>query len=264
MTPVILIIVLLTTLWVGYDAEGRNWSSDGFANRPWKWIVGCLLLWIVVFPLYLMRRGRTTHQPVQTRRSGPVFWWGIASSVAMAIGAFGPWATVLGMTLSGVHARTDGRLIVGLAIVGVLCTLAGRSLALLTTLTGIAGLGIGLYDRHNIDSAIGQAGPFLSAVASVGWGLDLVLLASASLAIQGVIAGIQTAQTTSTATTYRSDAISGATPPLRVAYATSAPTAFSASKPAGWYPDPYDELRLRYWTGNDWSARTAELNSGTV
>ena len=31
--------------------------DDKFANHPWKWVVGCVFLWIVAFPAYLIRRG---------------------------------------------------------------------------------------------------------------------------------------------------------------------------------------------------------------
>jgi hypothetical protein len=50
-------VQLATVVWVAVDASKRDWSQDKFANRPWKWILGCLLLWIVAFPVYLARRG---------------------------------------------------------------------------------------------------------------------------------------------------------------------------------------------------------------
>lgn len=61
MYAVVLLVVVGTAIWVGADASGRDWSGDGFANKPWKWVVGCLLLWIVVFPLYLARRNRVAQ-----------------------------------------------------------------------------------------------------------------------------------------------------------------------------------------------------------
>ena len=54
----IALLVLGTSIWVAFDAGRHDWSEDSFANRPWKWLVGSLLLWIVVFPLYLHRRHR--------------------------------------------------------------------------------------------------------------------------------------------------------------------------------------------------------------
>ena len=58
MTAIILLLIVGTTVWVGFDASQRDWSHNGFANRPWKWVVGSLLFWIVVFPLYLVQRGK--------------------------------------------------------------------------------------------------------------------------------------------------------------------------------------------------------------
>ena len=55
------IVIATTTLWVWADARGRDWSGDDLANRPWKWIVGSLCLWMLVFPLYLVRRRRAPH-----------------------------------------------------------------------------------------------------------------------------------------------------------------------------------------------------------
>lgn len=68
MSSVIALVVVGTTLWVAFDAKDRDWSGYGFANRPWKWVVGCLLLWIVAFPLYLARRNRAG---AGTRGSSP-------------------------------------------------------------------------------------------------------------------------------------------------------------------------------------------------
>jgi hypothetical protein len=57
-TALLLLVVLATTIWVGVDASGRDWSGDRFAKSTTKWVIGTLLLWIVVFPLYVARRGR--------------------------------------------------------------------------------------------------------------------------------------------------------------------------------------------------------------
>ena len=58
MTTIFVLLILGTTAWVAYDASQRDWSGSSFANRPWKWVVGSLLFWIVVFPLYLVQRGK--------------------------------------------------------------------------------------------------------------------------------------------------------------------------------------------------------------
>jgi hypothetical protein len=58
MALIILVLIVATSIWVAVDATGRDWSNDKFADRPWKWIVGCVLVWIIVFPMYLVRRNR--------------------------------------------------------------------------------------------------------------------------------------------------------------------------------------------------------------
>jgi hypothetical protein len=58
----IVLAIVATTIWVGVDASGRDWSGDRFANSPTKWIIGMLLLWIIVFPVYLARRGRAPQK----------------------------------------------------------------------------------------------------------------------------------------------------------------------------------------------------------
>jgi len=70
-TAAVILIVLVTSVWVGFDARSRDWSDNSFADAPWKWVVGSLVLWIVVFPLYLVKRGQAAsasaapapHQP---------------------------------------------------------------------------------------------------------------------------------------------------------------------------------------------------------
>jgi hypothetical protein len=51
---VISLIVVGTWIWVGVDASKRDWSEIGYGTVGW--LIGCFLLWIVFFPLYLVRR----------------------------------------------------------------------------------------------------------------------------------------------------------------------------------------------------------------
>ena len=48
-----------SVIWVGVDASKRDWSvvrgSGGTSTVTW--VVGCMLLWIIVFPMYLVKRG---------------------------------------------------------------------------------------------------------------------------------------------------------------------------------------------------------------
>jgi hypothetical protein len=58
MIALLLLIVIGSSVWVGFDAHSRDFSDDGFADSTFQWVAGCLLLWIVWFPAYLARRGR--------------------------------------------------------------------------------------------------------------------------------------------------------------------------------------------------------------
>jgi hypothetical protein len=61
----ILLVVVGTTVWVGVDASKRDWSGSGGGAATW--VVGCILLWIVVFPIYLVKRGKA---PLKDAPSG--------------------------------------------------------------------------------------------------------------------------------------------------------------------------------------------------
>lgn len=61
---IIVLIIIVTSLWVLFDAKKlmKNIPMEerkkitGLANKPWQWFLGSLLLWIVCFPLYLIKR----------------------------------------------------------------------------------------------------------------------------------------------------------------------------------------------------------------
>ena len=58
---IIVLIVIGTSIWVLIDASNigaRTGLVKGIADAgPFTWFIGCLLLWIVVFPMYLAKRG---------------------------------------------------------------------------------------------------------------------------------------------------------------------------------------------------------------
>lgn len=59
--PIFLIFWIGSIVWVGVDAgniKRESQSQRGPANTsPAAWVVACTLLWIVFFPVYLIRRG---------------------------------------------------------------------------------------------------------------------------------------------------------------------------------------------------------------
>jgi len=60
-----LVVVLSTDLWVYTDAKAQRdhgtpviFALGSFkVDTPAAWFVGCLILWIVFFPLYIIGRG---------------------------------------------------------------------------------------------------------------------------------------------------------------------------------------------------------------
>lgn len=58
--------VLLTTIWVGFDARANKITSSkgpyGLRNGALAWVIACVLLWIVAFPYYLVRRSIAIRQ----------------------------------------------------------------------------------------------------------------------------------------------------------------------------------------------------------
>jgi len=73
------IIVIGTIIWVGYDSaklmkdipkEARKQIGGG--SSPAVWVIGCLLLWIIVFPWYLAKRSKyLSFSESQYKVSGP-------------------------------------------------------------------------------------------------------------------------------------------------------------------------------------------------
>ena len=61
MDALILLVVIGTSIWVLVDAKSigvKKGQITGLGNMgPWGWFFACLLLWIVGFPMYLIKRG---------------------------------------------------------------------------------------------------------------------------------------------------------------------------------------------------------------
>jgi hypothetical protein len=62
MGSIFLIVIIVTSIWVFFDAKTigvQKGQVDGIANMgPLGWLLCCLLLWIVGFPLYLAKRSQ--------------------------------------------------------------------------------------------------------------------------------------------------------------------------------------------------------------
>lgn len=85
-------IVIATSLWVYFDARRigiKKGQIPGIANLgPGGWLVVCLLLWIVAFPVYLIKR----PQFIRINRNNPRAAWNKTDTVvAVIIGTFIVW-----------------------------------------------------------------------------------------------------------------------------------------------------------------------------
>jgi hypothetical protein len=117
----------------------------------------------------------------------PLFWWGIASVVAMVVGAFGPWVHVLVVSVTGTDASNDAWLVVVLALFVLLCVLSQHTsigISVVGLAFAVGAVALTLHDRHKVTTAIHEAGFLGHAFMSVGWGLNLALAGSVSAALQ--------------------------------------------------------------------------------
>lgn len=207
-------VILATTIWLGFDARKRDWSesrSRWRARNTATWVIGSLLLWVVVFPIYLAQRRRVplkddsedveppAHEPSpppaistdtaaeseEAPRSTVALWLAAVCAGGMALGAIGPWARgPLGTTVNGLDGSNDGWILIGAAAITVLCLWlhrrsAGRGSLMLMLLAGLISGGVTLYDRQSGSTATG--GSF--DVVEVGWGVNLGLAASVGLVV---------------------------------------------------------------------------------
>jgi hypothetical protein len=113
------------------------------------------------------------------------FWWAIASVALMLVGAFGPWAKVLFITINGTDDGRDGWIVVGAAGAAAVLLLVylrtgKRWLAVIPLLAGALGAATAGYDIRDIN------GTFGGDVANAEWGIYLALIASVSLILASV------------------------------------------------------------------------------
>jgi hypothetical protein len=94
------LVALATAVWVGIDARQRDWTGNRIGNKTWQWIVGALLFWIIVLPLYLFQRRRV---PLKSESAGERLEglgrrrWTIPLAIVLVAGA------LLGTGLGGWH-----------------------------------------------------------------------------------------------------------------------------------------------------------------
>jgi hypothetical protein len=77
----VLLVIVGSTIWVGIDASGRDWTGNKFAKSTAQWVIGSLFLWIVAFPAYLVYRGRVPQKRSAYPAPAPVAWTPPAASV---------------------------------------------------------------------------------------------------------------------------------------------------------------------------------------
>lgn len=115
----------------------------------------------------------------------------------MVLGAFGPWATALGMSVGGVDGSNDGWVVLvaaGLALFILFRYWRAPSIAKLgwCCVAGAVAAVTTIYDRHHVDVAISQGGDLARALVHVGWGLNLAMVASISLVLAAIVTGAVT------------------------------------------------------------------------
>jgi hypothetical protein len=118
-------------------------------------------------------------------------WWALGSLVPMAVGAFGPWVTVEGLTIHGTDDGRDGWAVLGAAgIAGIALALflhyRRRWLAIIALLAGLAGVGTTAYDIQDINGFASDSLLFTEVDVSAEWGIYVALAGSISLALASI------------------------------------------------------------------------------
>ncbi len=114
--------------------------------------------------------------------------WTGASLLLMAIGAMGPWATVLALMIHGTDGSRDGWVVIGAAVVAILTLLLfarfrRKWLLVFPLLAGAAGAATAGYDISDIKSLASGETALGSDLVHVDWGVYVALVGSISLAV---------------------------------------------------------------------------------
>jgi hypothetical protein len=132
------------------------------------------------------------------------YWWAIASVAFMLVGAFGPWARMLSITIHGTDGGRDGWLVVGAAgcaavVLVVQLRARRRWPATVALLAGCLSAATAAYDITDINGAFG------GDLVSAAWGIYLALVASVSLVLASLALIVTTRPKTHVAA--RTDAV---------------------------------------------------------
>ena len=112
------------------------------------------------------------------------FCWVAASATLMVVGAFGPWLKVFGNPVRGTTLSIDGWIIVAFAVLAGAAFLWMRQ-SQLAAIPAISGGALGAYtaiQHRRLMNDVEDVEFF-----QIGWGLNLAILASISLAISGLV-----------------------------------------------------------------------------
>jgi hypothetical protein len=119
-----------------------------------------------------------------------IFWLTAVSAVLMVVGGFGPWATALGVTISGTDGG-DGWFLIGpgLLALGLLFVQVGRPSArwpmILVVLLGALGALVAIVDLNDINN-LGADDALFDDVVDTGWALYLSLIASLAVVLSAI------------------------------------------------------------------------------
>jgi hypothetical protein len=114
------------------------------------------------------------------------WWWAAAGAAAMAIGAFGPWVTILGELTARGTDDSAGWEVVGAAVgaaagLGLLLRWRMRWLCILPLLAAVLGIAISGYNLYDISTYSDRI--FGAKLEEAEWGLYVTLLGSSGLAL---------------------------------------------------------------------------------
>jgi hypothetical protein len=132
-----------------------------------------------------------------------VFWWGLVSALVMAIGAFGPWAKILGLvTVNGTDNGGDGWVVIVGAVLGgiafALWRAWSRNWLVVSALAAAAALATTIYDRVDLERTTAN-GVDVGSLIDAGWGIYIAMLGSLSLGIASVVGWILASEAADTA-----------------------------------------------------------------